>query len=264
MKTLIEIGKILKRRKQLRNAAKIALFFILISLLVVSFSNMESYGTYIFIFMFINYIAFILITVYTPQIETYEKFRYNIYCLNNSIKNTQDLERPILYLNNVAHNIETLVDEMKSLPFTEDTTTTLDKLRLFIKYDLYPSIQNQHDTSKNLVFDLDNIQKSIEENNFRYLQSIINNKNFEDINTSILLPYEKESTFKRYFALITRVLKKAFYESFVFRVTCIITILLIIGFMISNKSSTISFDTNLISALIILGSVIAQQMKQKD
>lgn len=262
MTSIIDIGKNLKRQKQIKYANIFFLIILIAILLVSSILKVNLTNIYL-IFVILSCYFFISISdILKPRIKVYDMVRYNLYYLNNSLSN-RNLEKSIDYLNDLAYNIKKIITSMERVPFTDTAKETLANLNLYLKYEVYPCLSNQRYVKEDLIDELGQIEKAVELNDLGRLQNLIQNKTFDTLNASPLFTYEKDSIIKKHFIIIRNTVSKAFYENFVFRVTCIITILLIIGFVFSNIT-TISFDTTFISALIVLGSVIAQHVKSKE
>jgi hypothetical protein len=175
---------------------------------------------------------------------------------------SKNLDEASDYLDKVVYNIELLNLEMKDVPFFEIPKKTLDDFRQFLKYKVYLNLSNKENIDKIDINTLEKIEIAFETNDLILLSSLLENKTFENVDESIVLPHENPAFFKRKLDLIQGTIINSFYDNFLFRLTSIIAFLLIIGYTIAKKTS-VEFDTTFISALLFLGSVIAKEIKQK-
>lgn len=254
MLSINEIHEKYNRERILRYLVGLILLIIILIIALIIFKVLpESYS---FVVLLIFLVAY-FISIFLPELSTYELVRYHLSKLNESLNN-KNLKNSIHHLNKLNYNLAKFNDELEDSFLLHSSKETLNEFWKLLKYQVYPYLINNDFHSFAEV--LKDIEFAFNQENINNLNKILEDFVSENADTNILLPYEKPPILNRIIQSIRSKIQTNFQKNYFFRLLCITLLLLIIGYLISTKT-TLKFDNTLISALIIAAVAIAKEYK---
>lgn len=162
----------------------------------------RAFGLFTFIFF--------LIVILTPfDINLYFLILFHFNKLIFSLKR-YDSNNATKHLDRLVKNITSFEYEIESLTVFTSTKELFHKLKLYLKYQVYPKIENNIDEI-NLEL-LNDLSKSLYEENSKTLKELIeghlDNNSQLNVDDNLLLPHEKSNYLMRGIVFITNVIKR--------------------------------------------------------
>ena len=217
---------------------------------------------YIILFVFSIFLV-ITFALAPPPLSTYELIRYYLNELIVSL-NSKDSRKAKFNLDMLAFELQELNAEIEDLFILRSSKQIISDFRYYLKYQVNPFLSSKDKVDLFRLY-LEEIEKALSEENLSSLFNILKSVKNEDITpdkkgeSNYLLPYEKPPVVNRFIKTFCNIFITNFQKNFVFKLFWILLLVIILGYYITTITS-FKLDTTLISALIVLSTVIATQV----
>ena len=245
------------KRYELVNYLRVA--SVLLLMLLISYLSLRSdaasgeYSTIISISSFFV----VIIVIFSPKMSKDELIRYRLAELLESV-NGKSIKKSVYHLNMLAYNLEKFENELGNSFILNTSKNTLKDFRELLKYRIYPSLTD--DDVHNIIIDVKDIYTAVDNGDLVRLNKTLEESKAGEIDTDILLPYEKPPILNRIAKYIQNTFTTSFQKNFAFKFFCIAASCLFMGYLISTIT-TLKFDTTLVGALLIVAMGIAKEYK---